>query len=145
MSFPVGFYEQACKQAYHVRRGKHSCPSLVLMSVLFLLLDTYVCVPFQMFTPELFLRRINGLFFLFHCSLRSSAWHPFSWPFSFLLLTLLAPTRYVTVARLVYANAPCTNSLVSSSIPTMPISPYVLLTGERGPQIWPYSLPTVLP
>ena len=65
--------------------------------------------------------------------------------FSFLLLTLLALTRYVTVALLFYANAPCTNSLVSSSIPTMPISVYVLLTGERGPQIWPYSLPTVLP
>ena len=47
---------------------------------------------------------------------------------SILLLTLLALTRYVTVACLFYANAPCTNSLVSSSIPTMPISLYVLLT-----------------
>jgi len=61
---------------------------------------------------------VSSVFFssLFHYSLRSSAWHPISWQFSFLLLTLLAPTRYVNVALLFYAYAPCTNSLVSSSL-----------------------------
>ena len=106
----------------------------------------HLCVrPFSNVHSRTLSKTYQRSFLFYSLFFKTSAWHPFSWPFSFLLLTLLAPTRYVTVARLVYANAPCTNPLVSSSIPTMPISLYVLLTGERGPQIWFYSLPTVLP
>ena len=66
----------------------------------------HLCVrPFSNVHSRTLSKTYQRSFLFYSLFFKTSAWHPFSWPFSFLLLTLLALTRYVTVARLFYDNA----------------------------------------